>query len=250
MPLYHPDRHWRLHGASNFRDLGGYPTADGRQLRWKQLYRSDHLGGLTADDQAALQRAGVTRSLDFRGVHERAETPYHVPGLTQHTLAIEPTVVQRMHDLVAQGQQLTAADTVGLMEELYRSLVLDAAPQFAAFFHHVLSHDGALVFHCTAGKDRTGFAAALLLLALGVPRALVLQDYLLTNELYRRPPMPPGTLPTEAVAVLWRVQASFLEAALQAIEQQQGGLDTYLAQALGVGPAERQALARRCLQAA
>lgn len=250
MPLHHPDRHWPLQGASNFRDLGGYPTADGRQLRWKQIYRSDHLGALTADDHAALQRAGVTRALDFRGLHERAETPYHVPGLTQHTLPIEPTVVQRMHDLVAQGQRLTAADTVALMEDLYRSLVQEAAPQFAGFFEQVLAHDGALVFHCTAGKDRTGFAAALLLLALGVPRDLVVQDYLLTNELYRRPPMPPGTLPTEAVAVLWRVQASFLEAAMQAIDQHQGGLDTYLAQALGVGPAEREALAARYLQAA
>lgn len=249
MPLHHPDRHWRLQGASNFRDLGGYPTADGRQLRWRQIYRSDHLGALTVDDQAALKRAGVTRALDFRGVHERAETPYHVPGLAQHPLPIEPTVVQRMHDLVAQGQRLTAADTVGLMEDLYRSLVQDAAPQFAGFFEQVLGHDGALVFHCTAGKDRTGFAAALLLLALGVPRELVVQDYLLTNDLYRRPPMPPGALPTEAVAVLWRVQASFLEAALQAVDRQHGGLDAYLAQALNVGPVQRQALADRYLQA-
>ena len=79
----HPDRVWRLQGASNFRDLGGYAGQGGRQVRWRRLFRSDHLGGLTRADQAALSALGLARALDFRGVQERAQAPYAVPGLAQ-----------------------------------------------------------------------------------------------------------------------------------------------------------------------
>jgi protein-tyrosine phosphatase len=105
-----------------------------------------------------------------------------------------------------------------------------------------------LVFHCTAGKDRTGFAAALVLHALGVPRAVVMQDYLLTNALYQPPPLPRTDTPAEALAVLWRVQADFLEAAFDALEADHGGVEQYLQQRLRVGPAARQALADRYLE--
>ncbi|MEN9631176.1 MAG: hypothetical protein RJA10_4404, partial [Pseudomonadota bacterium] len=109
--------------------------------------------------------------------------------------------------------------------------------------------DTPLVFHCTAGKDRTGVAAALILLALGVPRDVVLQDYLLSNELYRRPPgLPHSDTPPEALAVLWRVQAGFLDAALDAVDADHGGLDGYLRHRLGVGPSARDVLRQRYLQ--
>jgi protein-tyrosine phosphatase len=105
------------------------------------------------------------------------------------------------------------------------------------------------VFHCTAGKDRTGFAAALVLHALGVPRAVVMQDYLLTNALYQPPPLLARTdTPAEALAVLWRVQAGFLEAAFDALEADHGSVDQYLQQRLRMGPAARQALAERYLE--
>jgi protein-tyrosine phosphatase len=166
-----------------------------------------------------------------------------------HALGIEPTVVQRMQDLVAAGQRLSAPVAVGLMQELYRALVNDQAHRFAELFEHLLASDSPLVFHCTAGKDRTGFAAALILHALGVPREAVVQDYLLTNALYQPPPLPPHTdTPAEALSVLWRVQENFLDAAFDALERDHGGLDRYLAQRLRVGPAEQAALQARFLQ--
>ena len=103
----HPDRVWRLQGATNFRDLGGYPGHGGRPLRWRRLFRSDHLGGLTAADHSTLAALGLGRSVDFRGTAERAAMPYALPGAVQHPLAIEPTVVQRMQALVAAGTRLT-----------------------------------------------------------------------------------------------------------------------------------------------
>jgi protein-tyrosine phosphatase len=238
----------RLQGASNFRDLGGYKAQDGRQVRWGRIFRSDHLGRLTTDDEARLSALGVRRVLDFRGEQERAALPNRLASATHHALGIEPTVVQRMQDLAAAGQRLSAAVAADLMKELYRGLVNDQAHRFAELFEHLLQADEPLVFHCTAGKDRTGFAAALILHALGVPRAVVMQDYLLTNALYQPPPLPRSDTPAEALAVLWRVQAGFLEAAFEVLETDHGGIDHYLAQRLRLGPAARQALAERYLE--
>lgn len=243
------DRSLKLSGASNFRDLGGYAAADGRPVRWRRLFRSDHLAALTPADAGTLQALGVSRSLDFRGVRERAAVPYALAGVEQHSLPIEPTVVQRMQELVEAGQTVTPEHTVELMQETYRAFVHDNAARFASLFEHLLGSDEPLVFHCTAGKDRTGFAAAMILLALDVPRQVVMHDYLLTNDFYRMPPAAASRAPREVLNVLWRVQQEFLDAALQAVDRDYGGVDNYLARELGVGAAERRRLAELYLQA-
>ncbi len=243
-----PSRSLNLTGASNFRDLGGYIGLDGRPVQWRKLFRSDHLAALTPEDQAVLTRLGLSRAYDFRGVTERAAVPYDLAGVASHSLPIEPTVVQRMKDLLASGHRLTARETVALMQETYRAFVSDNGPRFADLFNHLLASDAPLVFHCTAGKDRTGFAAALILMALGVPRPVVMQDYLLTNELLRIESAPAFGVPNEVVQVLWRVQEDFLDAALHAVDADHGGVEKYLARELGVGPLERQRLAELYLQ--
>ena len=243
-----PDRVWPLQGASNFRDLGGYVGQGGRPLRWRRLFRSDHLAALTEADKARLAALGLAQAFDFRGRQERAALGYELPGVTQHSLAIEPTVVQRMQDLMASGQALTPRRMAELMSDLYRALVNDQSPRFAELFEHLLTADAPLVFHCTAGKDRTGFAAALILLALGVPREVVRQDYLITNRVFRQPPLVRSVLPPEVLAVLWQVQPDFLDAALQAVDTDHGGIDRYLQQRLGLGPAALRTLADRYLQ--
>lgn len=243
-----PTRSLNLSGATNFRDLGGYAAANGQQVRWRRLFRSDQLAGLTKADLAVLSNVGLVRAFDFRGEAERGAQPYDVPGVVQVALPIEPTVVQRMKDLLESGQRLTAPDTVRLMQQTYRAFVHDNAARFSELFGHVLESDAPLVFHCTAGKDRTGFAAAMLLLALGVPRPVVMQDYLLTNELFRMPRSSPGLASQEVLDVLWRVQADFLDAALQSVEADYGGVLPYLDKALGVGPRERARLAALYLQ--
>ncbi len=243
-----PDRSLKLAGASNFRDLGGYTGADARPVRWRRLFRSDHLAALTPQDAEVFTSLGVTRVFDFRGRDERAAVPYELPGVAQHPLPIEPTVVQRMKDLLDAGQAVTPAHTVELMQETYRAFVHDNAARFAALFQHLLDSDAPLVFHCTAGKDRTGFAAALILLALDVPRDVVMQDYLLTNDLYRMPALPDARAPREVLHVLWRVQQEFLDAALHAVDADYGGVQPYLSRALGVGEAERAQLKRWYLQ--
>ena len=114
---------------------------------------------------------------------------------------------------------------------------------------HLLRSDEPQVFHSTAGKHRTAVAAALILEALGEPRATVMRDYLLTNEFYRMPAARDSRLSPEVLQVLWRVQAGFLEAAYQAVDEDFGGMDAYLAGQLDVGPQAREHLRRVYLQA-
>ena len=124
----------RLQGATNFRDLGGYAGREGRPVRWRRLFRSDHLSRLTRDDHASLSGLGLQRSIDFRGLAERAASPYQLPGVVQHSLAIEPTVVQRMEEMASTERELTGPIVVGLMEDLYRSLVNEQAGRFGELF--------------------------------------------------------------------------------------------------------------------
>lgn len=239
-----------LDGASNFRDLGGYGAADGRRLRWRTLFRSDHLAALTPQDTAQLAQLGLARAVDFRGREERAAQPYELASVRYQSVPIEPTVVRRYRELVARGERLDVAQAERLMRETYLGFVADDAPQFGAFFAQLLEGDAPLVFHCTAGKDRTGFAAALLLLALGVGREQVMQDYLLTNRLYRRPPPPAQDETTRAVHdVIWGVRAEYLQSALAALDQGPGGLQGYLQGRLGLSAAARARLAALYLEA-
>ena len=244
-----PTRTIALTGASNFRDLGGYVGAEGRALRWRTLFRSDHLAGLTAQDQAQLLDLGLAQVLDLRMEPERLAAPNRLPAsVTQQALPITPWVLRQMHALHSTGHIPTPDDALALMRQTYRTFVTEEAATLATLFQRLLAAPGPLLFHCTAGKDRTGWVAAMLLLALGVPRAVVLEDYLLTNQLLQVDPAilqagPPGVMP-----VLWRVQADYLEAGLDEIDTRWGGVDAYLSEALGLGPAERQQLAALYLQ--
>ena len=238
-----------LSGASNFRDLGGYVGQDGRPLRWRRLFRSDHLARLTPQDTQTLQQLGLARAVDLRGRAESAAQSYALPGVRYLPQPIEPTVVQRAKDMMAAGHEMTSARAVALMEDTYRAFVANNTRQLAGLFASLLDEDTPLVFHCTAGKDRTGVAAALLLLALGVSRETVMQDYLLTNALYRRPEgLATSSVPEEALQVIWRVREEFLQAALQTVERDHGSIDRYLEQRLGVTQAARQRLRALYLQ--
>jgi protein-tyrosine phosphatase len=185
-----PARHFNLAGASNFRDLGGYPGTSGRMVRWRQIFRSNHLGHLTEADTDALD----------------------------------------------------------VMRDSYRNYVRHNTPSFRALFAHLLEDRAPLVIHCTAGKDRTGFACALILHALGVPDEVISEDYLLTNRFYRRDPRASSDLPDEVSQVLGSVQTSFLAAAFDAISSEYGNLETYFGDGLGLGTGERAELRARYLE--
>jgi protein-tyrosine phosphatase len=229
----------RFASSANFRRVG---VPQGRGTPLKNLYRSDHLGALDARDAEQMVALGIRRVLDFRGVEERTAAECRLPGVTVHSLPIEPTIVQKLQQLLAAGGPLSAADVSAHMQDTYRGFVRHSTPRFAEFFAHLLASDQPTVFHCTAGKDRTGFAAALLLKAVGVDDDAVMRDYLLTNERVELPAVSRMGLPREAMAVLWRVQPEFLHAAFAEAQARHGSLDAYLRDGLGLGSAERERL--------
>jgi protein-tyrosine phosphatase len=231
-----------LQGASNFRDLGGYARLDGRRVRRGHVFRSDHLADLTAADLAKLQALSLSHSIDFRGLAENDERPYRIAGVTRLGLAIEPTVVRRLRERMTAGQVPSIDETVAMMCETYHDFVHEHGATFGCFLRHLLTHRTPVVFHCTAGKDRTGFAAALLLSTLGIDRDTIMQDYLLTNQLYRRSRTLEGGGPAHVMEVIWQVQPSFLQAAFDAIDQDFGGLSAYLAGPVGIEAGEVEQL--------
>jgi protein-tyrosine phosphatase len=242
-----PVRHFNLAGASNFRDLGGYPGKDGRMVRWGQIFRSNHLGHLTKADIDMLRGLSLKSVFDFRGTEERTAAVCALEEIAVHSLPIEPTVVAALRIRRAAGTPLSPTDGLEVMRDSYRSYVRQNTPRFRALFAHLLEDRAPLVIHCTAGKDRTGFACALILHTLGVSDDLITEDYLLTNQFYRRDPSASSDLPEDVRQVLGSVEASFLSAAFDAIRADYGNLQGYLSDGLGLGAGQRAKLQARYL---
>ena len=247
MTELHP-RHLNLAGASNFRDLGGYPTGDGRSLRWRKLFRSNHLGHLTEDDVKVVRGLGVKSAFDFRGVQERVAAACAVAEIAVHSLPIEPTVVALLRAKL-QARALSSADALEIMRDSYRGYVRTNTHSFRELFAQLLMDTAPLVIHCTAGKDRTGFACALILHALGVPDQVISEDYLLTNRFYRRDPNSAPDLPADVRQAIGSVESSFLAAGFEAVNAQYGDLESFFRDGLGLGTPERNELKGRYLQA-
>ncbi|MBA2964052.1 protein-tyrosine-phosphatase [Ramlibacter sp. MAH-25] len=225
---------------SNFRDLAANVLSVA--VRPHRLFRSDHLGALDAGDARQIEALGIRRVLDFRGVDERTSAACVLRGVEVHSLAIEPTIVQVLADLVEGGHRLGEADVVRHMQDTYRGFVRRSSARFAEFFQLLLRSNEPTVFHCTAGKDRTGFAAALVLHTLGATREEIMRDYLLTNERLKPSTYVWKGIEPHVARVLWGVRPEFLQAAFDAVDEDHGGLDAYLRRALGVGEAERARL--------
>jgi len=243
----HP-RHLNLAGASNFRDIGGYPAREGRTVRWRQIFRSNHLGSLTDSDIVLLRQLGVRSAFDFRGREERLGAMCVHDAITVHSLPVEPITVATLRQRMASGRTLSAEDAADVMRHSYRNYVTHNTAAYRTLFAHLIEDRAPLVIHCTAGKDRTGFASALILHALGVPGEVIDEDYLLTNRYYKRDPAMASTeLPEDVRAVLAKVDGSFLAAAYDAVKSSYGSLDNYLSDGLGVGRRERKELETRYL---
>jgi protein-tyrosine phosphatase len=243
-----PARHLNLAGASNFRDLGGYPASEGRKVRWRQIFRSNHLGHVTEADIRVLRGLGLKSAFDFRGMEERAAAICALEEIAVHSLPIEPTVQATLRARRANGVPLSSTDALEVMRDSYRNYVRQSTSSYRALFTHLIEDRAPLVIHCTAGKDRTGFACALILHALGVPDEIVAEDYLLTNRFYRRDPAASSDLPEDVRQVLASVETSFLAAAFDAIGAEYGDLETYFSDGLGLGARERARLEARYLE--
>ena len=261
-PLITAERRLPLQGPDNFRDLGGYATAEGQRVRWGRLYRSNDLSGLTRDDLEYLSRIGLKLVCDFRSDRERQEKPNRAiePGrplsldLPVDAEGVDPSALQQM---IRTGG-IAALGTEKLMRNAYRSFVSDHSARWALMLRRLAQRQALpALLHCTAGKDRTGFAAALVLLVLGVPEETVFEDYLMTNRyradfqrfVLRWVPLYSffRTDPDDLLPLL-EARREYLQASFDAIDELHGDLDTYLADELGVTPGIRAALRTNLLR--
>lgn len=233
-----------LEGCTNLRDLGGYRTADGRRVRFGLVFRAAALGALTDADLVTLGRLGLRTVCDLRGEKERERAPSRLPEPAPEvvSLPIEPTVGAALRDILERAEA-TGEDVVSLLGQAYQAYATSKLPQYRALLGLLARPERLpLVFHCSAGKDRTGFGAALLLTALGVPRAVVIEDYLATNRFWEgRAALPPGTPPAVSEA-LKRAHAPLLEAALDTALRGHADAEAFMEAALGLDAARLAAL--------
>ena len=243
-----------LAGAPNFRDLGGYRAGDGRQVQWGQLYRSSELGHLTAGDLETLHGLGIKSVVDFRSAGERQRSPDKaLAGETGPVARYEFAIGDDDRNAASQKLQealrggASPAELSALMSSVYEGIALRGAPAFKSALREILDHHIPVVFHCTAGKDRTGLFAAFLFKVLGVPDEEIRRDYLLSNEYLASPAAlsrmaetmrtaaPGAPAPSqESVAVLAGVDVRYLDAAFAAIDRQYGSFERYRSEALGL----------------
>lgn len=229
-----------LQGAHNFRDLGGYRTRDGRHVRWGLVYRSETLGKLTDADREFLGAGLHLRAVcDFRGASEAAADPDRLPetaGPTPVALSIDAGhSMTRMAAAIRSGDAKSMDDA---MADLYIGMVDDhGADAFGPFIARLADPDNLpTVYHCAAGKDRTGIATALLLTLLGVPRKTVLADYSLTNLTFdtliasqkgSKNPLTAG-LPPQVLARMTLANPEWLQRTLEHIDAKYGSVEGYL----------------------
>ena len=168
-----------LKGGRNFRDLGGYRAADGRQVRWGRIYRSGAMSGLIAEYLDYLNHLNLRVVCDLRSLDERrgAPSPFvHSGGV--ELLSADYRITRTAEKL---GQPKTRAEAIDAFAATYLNFIDLLEPQYRAMFNRLLAGEMPLAMHCSAGKDRTGMASALILSVLGVPRETVIADFALTQ---------------------------------------------------------------------
>jgi protein-tyrosine phosphatase len=259
-----PGRTLGLPSVPNLRDLGGYPAADGLRVRRGLVFRSDQLNPVSPDDLVRLAALGLKHDFDLRTAAEVAAKPDQLPPDVRMTpldvLAdaeqVEPSLVARMLRHPAEANAaLGDGKVASFYVKTYREFVTlpSACRSYGALFNAISRPEARpCLFHCTTGKDRTGWAAAALLTLLGVPAPLVLEDYLRSNEYVL--PHYRGTIDRFAAAggdpaileALFGVEAAYLDAAFDEVRQRHESVDGYFSTALGVG-AEAQAALRQHL---
>lgn len=173
---YHPDRRLPIEGAFNLRDLGGYALANGAQTRWGRALRADGLGRLSTADIDLLLSRGLTRVIDLRAPSEARQHPGKLSGISGIEVFNLP-----LYDDLAPMREITDPEP---LPGFYRNMLSERSAMVAEVFQAIAeTGEGAVMFHCTAGKDRTGLIAALWLALAGAEREVILADYALTGEL-------------------------------------------------------------------
>ncbi|HAX04277.1 MAG TPA: hypothetical protein DCX77_01255 [Acidimicrobiaceae bacterium] len=233
-----------LTGAMNCRDIGGYPTSEARRVRTNALFRSDRLSHLVEDDLEELASYGIRTVVDFRTSAEAhrdvsrlwATVTTHVPLPIGDEIAQQTEFVDRI-----RAGEITSVSVADVADS-YIEMLSDSGHQFVKFLELAADVESwPLLFHCTAGKDRTGIATALILELCGVERDVLLDDYELTNALRSerrieelRPSLEEAGADIEAIRPALSAPRQAMEQTLNHFDTEHGGVEQFLLNRLGL----------------
>ena len=264
------DRFLSIDGLRNARQLGGYIGADGRAVKDNLLLRTERLDKLSDEAAAALaEQYAIAYVVDFRMDYERAGADdQEIPGAINEWINVyqmdmtDPeniALMKRIAELESDLEKSVAYAQTGKLASLYTEILLSEVGQrgYARFFELLLEADGAVLWHCTYGKDRTGVAAALLMYALGVDEETIMQEFLLTNEVYQaeiagleaklKSAGYDDAVVGEAQAIVG-VKGEYLTAAFEAVKEEYGSIEDYIRNQLGVSDEARNRLREKYLE--
>ncbi|KPI83092.1 hypothetical protein ABL78_7881 [Leptomonas seymouri] len=244
-------RHVDLKGTVNLRSLGGYHTKDGKKTtKWGVLYRGDCLASVPSDaaQQVLVQKLHIHNAYDLRNKHEVATHFYQIPYVNRYAVPIDTRQLsQCLHTGCWFGD---TASMIAAMKSIYRDFVSSHGRQIGKFIKGFLSTkpspNNATIFHCTAGKDRTGWVAYVILTLLDVTEEDKRMDYNLTNSYYRCPKDIVECLRfhgvrKEVTASLWTAFDDFIDAGMEEVNRL-GGMEAYAMSHMGLTHADIQQL--------
>ena len=237
----------KMDGSYNTRELGGYKTKDGRTIKWGVLYRSDKLSDISEIDQEYIQSLGIKRIVDFRSTTEKTEDPDIIPdGIAYVEMPIEVDgAIRTQIEGILKGE--TQGDVKNFLIDANKEFITDYKDVYSKFLKDLISSDGPTLFHCTAGKDRAGFATAITLVALGVPKEKVIDDYMKTNTftadridemLDQIKLMSLFQADVEVLRPLLGVEREYIETAFKTAEETYGSLENYIKEGLEISDKE------------
>lgn len=243
-PVVAGERCLPVEGVTNLRDLGGYAAADGRRVRWGTLYRSANLGRVTADGLSALRQLGIRLVCDFRTGQESTKLPNLFPD-SPEVGTLRLPVQHGDHEPTVVFERIRNGDYGWISEQFMLEGYIEGLDRHAHVWASYLralaeARNRPLLFHCTGGKDRTGAAAALTLLALGVPEDAVIADYGLSDgcnaEVRRRvyDLLRPLGVDIPTVAPYFTAPPERLRALLDHLRRTYGTVEDYLVRTAGV----------------
>lgn len=252
--LYLSERRLPLKKQRNFRDMGGIKTKDGYTVKYGKIFRSGHLGKLNAKDLKIMESLNIKRIIDFRNDTELQKPPDRYPNNVKHVQVYIGAKDQKQMDYRSLFQKYRNADSntldsSRLMRDQYKRFPAITKECYAHWWEYVLHNkEEAIVFHCSTGKDRTGFAAILFLSALGVDRETIINEYLSTNyynfENNERDIRKASLIGLKAreTRILLTAKREYPESAFKIIDEEYGGMDAFLKSQLGFDKAMEKVL--------
>ena len=246
-----------MDGAFNTRELGGYKTTDGKSVKWGMLFRSDKLSDISENDQLYLQSLGIKRIVDFRSEGEKTEDPDIIQeGINYIETPINVDGAMRSKiEAVLKGK--TNKEVKSFLVDANKEFVTNYTSVYEDFLRGLIDEDGPTLFHCTAGKDRAGFAAAITLIALGVSKEDVIEDYMKTNiftkdkideMIDKIKLMSLYQADAEILRPLIGVERIYIETAFKTAEEKYGSLENFIREGFNISDEEIQILRNKFVE--